>query len=247
MKIEIICTFYQDEYFAPIFMKHYAWADTIHALIDESTTDRTEEIINSFPNAMVEKFRFPDGMDDILKIDMLTEVYKESKADWVVILDSDEFLFTLPFDYGVRQVIEDTRVSDVVTAKMFQVYRHVDDVDVDPDAPIIFQRRHGDPNTQYGINSEYNKPIIIRTGKQVVVCPGHHFIHVTDFMIGGNNVYGAHWCNADPLITVPRRMRAMARQSQSNLQKGLSIQHHNLTEDKILEELRGHCYDPLLF
>lgn len=247
MKIEIIATFFDDEIFAKFFIEHYWWADKIMAIVDTETTDQTPDILRSGKNVSIEYFSYPAGFDDIIKVGMLTSMYKRSTADWVIILDADEFLFTIPQGVGVRRVLESTIVPDVVTAKLFQVYRHHEDDDIDYKRPLLYQRTHGDPNTIIGPNSEFNKPICIRSRKDITILPGQHFIHGNNIVLGGNNIYGAHWCNADPAITIPRRLRAKARQSKSNIEKGLSIQHHNVTKESIQAELDKHLYDPILF
>jgi glycosyltransferase involved in cell wall biosynthesis len=246
MIIEVIATFYNDEFLAPFFFRHYAWATRIRAMIDSATTDRTMEIAREYYNVIPQLFSFPQGMDDILKRENINRWYRESSADWVIMVDADEFLFA---PTAIRVILAETNMSDVVCAKLFQVYRHRSDKDLDPDIPVIIQRRHGDPNTSTGSNREFNKPCIVRTGKDIEFHVGNHYIDIMSppFTIGGNIVYGAHWCNADPCFCVDRRLRAMKRQGERNLAMGLSIQHHNITRESVIEECNRHLDDPQLF
>lgn len=222
------------------------------SIIDTATTDQTPDVLRRYPNVAIEYFTYPQGFDDIIKVQMLTSMYRRRSGaltgnDWIIILDADEFLFTIPFEVGVRRVLEHTRVPDFVSAKLFQVYRHHSDGDVDFNKPVLFQRRHGNPNTIIGPNSEFNKPICIKANRKITILPGQHFLHCDNVIVGGNNVYGAHWCNADPSITIPRRLRAKSRQSKSNLDNGLSIQHHFVTKESIKHDLDDHLNDPLVF
>jgi len=176
---------------------------------------------------------------------MLTELYRESKSDWVMIVDSDEFLFTRPYNFGIRNLINETNMSDVIVAKLYQVYRHWTDRDINPNQPALFQRRHGDSNTSMGTNREYNKPCIVRGGKSVDFHVGTHYLNAYGrFTVGGNNVYGAHWVNADPSFCVERRLRAKERQSKRNLDMEMSVQHHFVTRESIIEECEKHLDDP---
>lgn len=248
MKIEIITLFYNDEFLAPFFFKHYSWADNIIAMVDIASTDRTLEIAREYPNVTPVEFEFTDGMDDIDKMEFQTQAYLNSDADWIFILDSDEFIFTIPFDFGVRNFLAETHLSDVVVAKLFQVFRHRTDKDLDVNVPVWEQRCHGDPNTYTGLNKEFNKPCVIRGGKSVAIGGGCHYLYVNaKFIIGGNNLYGAHWVMADPCFCVDRRLRAKERQSKRNLDLKLSVQHHHVTRESILAECEAHLDDPEIF
>lgn len=245
MRVETISTFYNDEVMAELYCRHYEWVDRINAFVDVAGEDGTVEVLARFPNVNIQEFEFPAGMDDVIKADLLNGAYRRCDADWILMVDADEFVFSVPYELGMRGILEQTVMSDVMSVKLFNVYRHWTDKDVDVSKPPLFQRRHGDPNTSVGENAQFNKPCIVRGRRNVVFHIGNHYISCGDgFVVGGNNAYGAHWCNADASFCVDRRLRAKARQSADNLEHGRSLQHHHVTRQSITAECASHLHDP---
>lgn len=256
---------YNEEFLAPFFLKHYAWADRITLLYDRDTTDNTRAIATAYPNVHITPFRFPDMMDDALKIDIINKVYTESKADWVLCVDADEFVFFKEdgvFQYDLPRYIEKHPGYDLFFVSLFQIYRHSDDADLDPALPAIPQRRHGDPNITTGINLLYNKPILIRGGleRSIAWSPGCHSIRIdkdeysitshaaAPIAIAPATLMEAHWAMADPAFAVERRVKnRRLRQSKNNLEQKMTVQHHDVTVKSIMKEFAEHMNDPQLF
>jgi hypothetical protein len=128
----------------------------------------------------------------------------------------------------------------LIRVKLYNIYRNVNEGDLNVDIPVKFQRRHGVHQPIY------NKPIIAKGGLDIEWYPGNHFVTgVTSSDIG---VIGAHWSNADPCFCVNRRVKNRRdRQSKYNLQHGLTIHHHYITEEDVLKECEDHYYDPMVF
>jgi hypothetical protein len=260
MKIDVITMWYNEEFLAPFFLSHYSFADTIHILLDEETTDNTREIISKFKNVHVIPVRFPDMLDDILKIDTINRLYRSIDSDWVIVVDSDEFVFSLPLNKNLRDMLEQESKYNLFYVQMWQVFRHRSDADLDPNLPAINQRRHGDPNVSAGINAAYVKPIVVRSSLNIEWDTGcHRFVNKSRFeqmrdIIRGKRIlaspqplYGAHWQMADPEFAVERRVRRKERLSQRNLELGLGTHNFHITEQQIREECDKHLDDPLLF
>jgi len=260
MKIDVITMWYNEEFLAPFFLGHYSFADTIHILLDEETTDNTREIISKFKNVNVIPVRFPDMLDDLLKVRTINDLYRSIGSDWVIVVDSDEFLFPQPLDKAFHEVLGQESTYDLFNAQMWQVYRHRSDADLDSTLPAIYQRRHGDPNVSTGINAAYVKPIIVRSGLDIQWLPGCHELKRKWFpgriwnTITGKRIvtspqviHGAHWQMADPDFAVARRLRRKARLSKRNLEEGMGIHNFHVTEQQIREECGCHLDDPLLF
>ena len=174
MKIDVITMWRNEAFLAPFFLKHYSFADTIHILYDETTTDNTLEIISKFENVHVIPIRFPEKLDDILKIEMVNSVYLSIECDWVIAVDCDELVFPLPPTRNLRELLQQEGKYNLFIVQMWQIYRHRTDSDLDPSQPAIYQRRHGDPSS--GINVIYAKPIIVRSGLGLRWEPGCHSI-----------------------------------------------------------------------
>jgi len=259
MKIDIISMWYNESFLVPFFLKHYSWADTIHLLIDEETTDSTLEIVQKFDNVEVIPVRFPDMLDDLLKVKKINNLYRSLDSDWVIAVDSDEFVFPLPLNRDIRDVLQQESKYNLLYAQMWQVYRHRCDSDLDPNLPAILQRRHGDPDVSSSINASYVKPIVVRSSLDIEWAPGCHVIwkskigQIWDVIRGKqilpspHCIYGAHWAMADPELGVLRRIQRKERISKRNLELELGSRNFYITEEQIREECSRHLDDPILF
>lgn len=241
--IEVISFFYNESFMAPFFLNHYSYADKITVLYDDATTDNTREIISNYPNAQIVPFTFPNLFDDVLKVETIRDYYLHSECDWVIIPDSDEFVFCDDLhEFLSRQV------SDIVRVRLYQVYRHANEKDLDPSIPIYLQRRHGDPDVIKGQNSHGTKPIIARRGRRVHWMPGIHSVwnpHRHTF--ADETLIGAHWCMADPCFSIDRRMRGMYRQGENNKKARMSYHNDFVDPELVRQECEQHRYDKELF
>jgi hypothetical protein len=254
-RIEIITFVYNEEFLLPFFLKHYDWVDRINVIYDQDSTDKTLEILNSNRKVNVIPFRFPDMMDDVLKVNKINEVYRNLKPKgWVIVVDCDEFIFI------DRKKIERLQCY-VSKTKLFNVYRNVSDSDLDVNKPIKGQRCHG------VFDEVYNKPIIARIGLDLAWHVGNHNVLITTpFLsklnlkikksvlrqesdaVSENGIIGAHWANADTCFCVKRRViDRRDRQSKFNLDNHLTYQHHNITVECVLNECESHEHDNLVF
>ncbi len=249
LKIAIVSAWYNEELLAPLFLRHYDFADEIHIILDTATNDRTEEILRADPRVIIHRQVYPpDGLDWTIKQAKIDEVYSQVKSDWVFVVDADEFLFKSG-EKDIKRFLA-RQPGEVMWAKLWQVYRHEWDKDIDYSKPPVSQRRHGIPlepeSRDYHMpDRAYLKPIVIRGGKDPKWnCGCHNYfgrlIECMDMMDG------AHWHMADPGIAVRRRMQTKARQGRKNLQFGLGIQNHYITEKAILYECWLHRNDPIV-
>ncbi|MFC2067705.1 glycosyltransferase family 2 protein [Chloroflexota bacterium] len=250
VKIAAVTMVYNEALILPYFLRHYGCLDEIRVLYETDTTDESLAILIRAPNVVVEKCHIEGGLDDIEKINIINKTVQSIKADWVYVVDPDEFVFPpngiSPSDFLRRQT------CDVVRSGMFQVYRNRSDKDLDPSLPPVPQRIHGDPDLFSTIteanrpsNSMYIKPNVVRTSKGIQFLPGHH-------QIDGNpqasdELYvGAHWQMADPSIALHRRMERKARISKRNKVLRMGWQHFGVTVDRIKKELECHLDDPAI-
>ncbi|MBP7509524.1 MAG: glycosyltransferase family 2 protein [Prolixibacteraceae bacterium] len=260
MKIDIITMWYNEASLAPFFLNHYSYADTIHILLDEEVNDNTQKIAEKYENVRIIPVRFPDKLDDILKIETINSIYHSIDSDWVIVVDSDEFVFSLPFYTNIRDILENESKYNLFNVQLWQVYRHRDDNDLNPDLPAIFQRRHGDPNVTTGLNSSYVKPIIVHSGLEIEWQPGCHLLARKNIIrrlgsyVRGKNailsphlIHGVHWAMADPAIAIKRRIDRKDRLSKRNIETRLGFQNIDITEEQIRRECDQHLDDPLLF
>ncbi len=243
-KVEVITIWYNEAFLAPFFLNNYAFADHIRIIDDVETKDNTYEIVCKYRNASIEYIQFPDGFDNDIAVAKLNKCYGESKADWVIAVDADEFVFS--------DDLHNTLISnnaDVFYVRLYQVYRNVNDKDLDPSIPTKIQRRHGDENAVKGQNKAGMKPIVVRTGlKNMKWMPGQHNIWNRHRYVTSSKILpGVHWMMADPSFCVERRMRGRMRQSKQNIIRGNSSHYNTITEEQVREELSQHLNDQRLF
>jgi len=244
VKIAAVTMIYNEALILPYFLRHYRYLDVIHVLYETDTTDDSLELLMRAPNVVIEKGHIEGGLDDIEKISLINRAVQRTKADWVYVVDADEFIFPpnneSPYDFLKRQS------SDVVRSGMYQVYRHRNDSDLDPFSAPVPQRTHGDPDlfstdqqNNRASNSLYVKPNIVRPSKGIRFLPGHHQIE-GDPEVSSELYVGAHWQMADPSFALSRRMERKARISERNRAHQMGWQHFDVSVDKIKEECLLH-------
>jgi len=265
MKIELITMLYNEEFLAPFFLNHYSWVDKIHIILDADTNDNTELIAREYPNVEIEHFKFPDMMDDVIKVKKINDKYSTlTDSDYVILVDSDEFIFCNQIDKPVRLHLENTQ-KDVYFVNLWQIYEHETDLPLDPNESIPYQRRHGDPNMNDPDNIMYIKPAIVKGGKNLYWTYGNHelvyegnrlswqtrnieMMKALNVSVKRNEMLqGSHWKLADLKETIKRRiLNRKQRQSQANITRGLTIQYHHITEEDIIQEYNKNKNQPVV-
>ncbi len=266
LTVELITIWYNEEFLAPFFLNHYSWVDKIHLLIDADTNDGTAEIAGRYPNVEITYVEFPDMMDDQLKANQFNSVYRSIVgADYVIVVDSDEFVFCNQIEKPVKTHIGET-LKDVYFVHLWQIYDHESDLPPDPSVSVPLQRRHGDPNIRNNAtNLSYVKPCIVKGGLNIVFDVGNHQLQYDDVRISifGRNtqemirknvtvrpvdtLQGSHWKLVGLERTIKRRITdRKLRQSKNNLKNNFSYQYHDVTEDEIIREYEANKNNPVV-
>jgi len=248
MKIAIVTHWYNEEDLAPFFLKLYSYVDKIFLFLDVDTGDNTRSICENYDNVEIIDFCFPEGFDDYLKVDHVNEFVKTlaNKFDWVYAIDSDEFIFPPRGYNSAKEFLAKQNSFNMVRAKMFQVYKHVTDEDLDVSRPVLTQRVHGDPDLTSHPNWTYCKPVIVRPEAGIEWNPGFHTnIEGTHIREAKEHFWGAHWANVDLDIAIERQIYGRkARLSPRQIRTGATIQHIHVTEEKIRNRFEKHKNDP---
>ena len=217
MEVEIISLYYQDEFLIPFYMRHYAWADKI-TLITKTLSS---------------------GINNEAQAAWYTEAYQNSKADWVIVCDIDEFVFV------ARETLQDIPSGITVKeASLYDIYPHWEEsVTLDPKIPVKDQRRHG-----FLLDPFYIKPIILRGGLNITLGVGRHGLSGSGVKIGPRDIIGAHWRNCSLQYALDTRLKKRKdRFCKEDIEKGYSLRDRLETEESIRSEFAG-CRDyPLVF
>jgi len=217
--ITVITPWRNEEFLAPLFLKHYDFADQIIILLDESTDDGTiDKIQYSGANTIisVKKLEMPAGFDSYLSKKQIDEQYSRIKNGWVILVDADEFI-KIP-EMGMREYLSNVEAG-VIEIMFWQIYQHKTENRLNDYTPVFEQRKHG-IRTRREI---WNKPCIVRAGKGYEWDVGHHNIHPY-INIHNEFLPGSHWAMADVDLTIIRRILGhVDRQSEADIRAGIDL------------------------
>jgi len=252
---------YNEAFLAPFFLNHYVWVDKIHILLDADTDDATEEIALRYANVSIERFTFPDMMDDLIKSRKINEKYRSiNDADYVIVVDSDEFMACNRLADSVKDHII-TKGKNLYFSTLWQVYQHEDEKELDATKSALSQRLHGDP----AVANCNIKPTVARAGLDMVWGVGNHSVvlngqHMSwltpnvDIMakqkvsvIPADMLQGAHWRLFDLEEVITRRTRNRSdRQSLVNLATNLSSHLHKASAADVIAEFNRMKSSPIV-
>lgn len=248
--ITVITAWYNEEFLASIFLRHYSFADEIIILLDESTNDDSVNIINRFkiyplymyrPLITVKKLVMPNGMDDQLKQSQINSEYKKINTGWVIIADADEFI-KIPSD-GLECFLEPI-AADVVKVDYVQMYQNKSELPLNRIYPPFEQRRYGKRN---GFE-RWRKPAVVKAGKGLKWTVGHHEINARPDQIHNEMLLGAHWYMADQHLAIERRINGRKnRMSPENYKAQMSAHNFTITEHDIEDVCRANMNCPRVF
>lgn len=258
LEIEVITMMYNEAFLVPLYVRHYApWVDKFTVFYNESTDGTRNELERAAAECGVKSlnivpFEFPNGFDDVQKIERINQAVRESTADFVICVDTDEFVHPWPFESTSPRVELAKESGDVVYCAMFQSYRHVTDVDIDRTTPPLFQRRHGDPDFYFNLEGKrillkdiYTKPCIVRPESGAQFTLGCHGLLAQKD--GSTKWRGVHWGRADDFCVLRYVRDRRDRFSEENRRNNRGVHLFGVTEQTILAELKAHENDPKLF
>jgi hypothetical protein len=247
--LTVITSAYNEGFLAPLFFRHYAFAERIILLLDADTTDNTADIARHFKNVEIQPLVYPDGLDDGIKVEAINYHYSRVPRGYVLNVDMDEFAF-----------IEDNKYSkyDLSHIQLYNVYRHYSESDLSIEKSVKEQRRHG------FLEPFYCKPILVRAGLNLRWHHGNHGVTIYRTDTNGGTVtirdnwtlsrvasvnlhpcLGAHWANADLSFCIQRRVtNRRNRLSANNLKNGWGVQYFTISEADVINECRIHENDP---
>jgi len=111
MNIYCFTICYNEEVILPHFLKHYSeFCDKIF-VYDDKSTDKSREIIKSFPKAVLLDYPYDDEINDEAFAKLKSNCWKEYKdeCDYVIVCDDDELLYS----EDIKKLIEDNKECTV--------------------------------------------------------------------------------------------------------------------------------------
>jgi glycosyltransferase involved in cell wall biosynthesis len=118
MKIEVYAVCFNEERLLPYFIRHYSQFADI-CVYDNYSTDRSIEIMDKAGVKHIEFNTDGEFREDIM-VDIRNNAWKDSKADWIIVVDIDEFVYhkDLPSALAVAR-------GTVIAPRMFEMYSDV--------------------------------------------------------------------------------------------------------------------------
>lgn len=228
------------------FLNHYQFADEIVILLEESTNDKSKDIIKKYDNARIVMCNTGAKLNDRILSDIMSDYLPFMDVDWVIRADADEFAFP----YGnkdPRKVLLEVK-GDVINIWFRWVYRHKTETDLDSNKETIWQRRHGGNYTIWpGMGNKYLKPGIVKPKCGIRWNPGDQSYQKNSKISVSFNLEwdGVHWQTADCNEWIRRNNKNESRLSQENIKNKWGVK--NFTSEMIKEECKKHLNDPQLF
>jgi glycosyltransferase involved in cell wall biosynthesis len=93
--VHVYALCWNEEKILPYFLRHYGRIASKIVIYDNESTDRSVEIIRSYPNTEVISYHTGGKLNDFKYLEIKNNVWKRSRggADWVIVVDMDEFLY----------------------------------------------------------------------------------------------------------------------------------------------------------
>jgi len=130
MNIEIYSLCHQEAKIIPYFMRHYTQYGKVF-LFEGHSTDDSARLAESL-GATIIPFDTSNEVRDDMFVDMKNNCWRQSKADWVIVCDMDEFLYHPNFVYYLSTLQETIvaphtfeMISDVFPTTKGQIYEEV--------------------------------------------------------------------------------------------------------------------------
>lgn len=222
---------WNEEKILPFVLDYYGrFADRI-TIYDNCSTDRSREIISSYQNTQIIEFG-KDEFDDTIHNDIKNNCWKQSrgKADFVVVCDMDEFIYSPDIKASLEQLI--SQGVTVVQPEGYDMYSK--------DYPTYSKGILITDIVKRGIRSQWFDKCILFDPHAVVEIyykPGAHECHPVG-RINRSSTTGfklLHYKNIGLEQTIQRIHTYAQRLSKENIEKDLGT-HYLEDEQKQIEE-----------
>lgn len=220
--IDVFAICYNEEVLLPHFIYHYKKMGANITIYDNQSTDRSKEIILETGCNYIE-YDSNNQIRDDLYMRIKNICWKQSKADWVIVCDIDEFI-EVNFDVSKYTIIN-TKGYDMIGL---------------PDSVL--------PAKRLGVqNPLYSKHIMFRPSafKEINYGPGCHKCKPEGNISGSMEIANLlHYKYISEEYVYKRHLMYEERLSDVNKHYGWGIEYNDVTYHKIkhkFEELRSQC------
>lgn len=223
MKIETFTVCYNEEKMLPYFLRHYIQYGSV-TIFDNYSTDNSVKIANE-SGANVIQFNSDDKFREDILMHLRNVCWKESKADWVIIADVDEFVYHKGLQLALAR-----SMGTVILPHMFEMYSDV--------FPTTIGQIYDE--VRYGVEMR-SKMCIFRPLeiKEMNYEAGNHFARPDgNFILDvRSGIINMHFKNLSLNYMIDRYETLYMRQSQENIDNNWGW-HMAKTPEKFEEEFK---------
>ena len=225
-------------------LKHYSSFCRNITLFDNNSTDDTVKIVKrEFPAVKVVTFSSEDTLNESALLNVKNNCWKDSMADYVIVCDTDEFLFAENMEEKLMELKNKKVTIPVITGYNMQSETFPDNYDI----PIFEQVRTG------ARERSFDKQIIFNPNRLIEInydpgCHGCSPVYKEDALLDEVVQFNLlHYKYLSREYLYKRHAAYVERMSDFNKEKGFAIEYHLGKEhvDKCFEQLYKHVYNVL--
>lgn len=162
--VHVYAMCWNEEKILPYFLRHYGRIASKIFIYDNESTDRSVEVIRSYPNTEVIPFSTGRELNERRLTSIRNHAWKKSrgKADWVIVVDADEFLYHPDLigclkSYRQKEITISTLVGYEMVSDTFPKIEGMiyDEVKLGVRNKVFDKTCVFDPNAIYGINYNF--------------------------------------------------------------------------------------------
>ncbi len=210
--VDVFVITYNEEFILPHFISHYQnhFGASI-TVFDNKSTDRTVEIAKQ-AGCIVKSYDTSNQIRDDVYLSVKNNCWKNSKADWVIVCDADEFL-EAPFNVGMLTLLN-VKGYDII----------------------------GGVNSRLGTaNKMFNKTVMFKPGviREINYRPGCHACSPAGEVISGAaHAKLLHRKYISEEYVFKKHLEYKARLSQFNKQYALGIEYEQASEEWVKQKFK---------
>ena len=228
---------WNEEKMLPFMFQHYDSKVSQYFIYDNGSTDASHQIITNHPKTELIPF-VTDGFNDEIQNAIKNECWKSSigKADYVIVCDIDEFLYSPDIDDLLSQ-LKKSNIS-IPQSQGFDMCS-IDFTEFQKSLTLVDQLKTG------VYNNDYSKCILFNPYKIVDINyePGAHFCRPTGLISTSEQpLYNVlHYKNLGLDYVLERARQYRLRMSDENISKGYALQYlgeENTIKKRVSDQLQ---------
>jgi glycosyltransferase involved in cell wall biosynthesis len=217
MKIHLYAVAWNEEFMMPFFMRHYAKFCEKIIIYDNESTDGTAEIVEKM-GGEIRTWSSNNKLDDSMYLEIKNNAYKKSRgsADWVIVCDSDEFIY----HPNLVNLLSEYKSMGINFPKT-EGYEMIPNCFIEKDCDLVDNYKYGSRYVNLDKRAIFNPNLEIKYG------PGCHSSNTPELAVQSENadIKILHYKYLNPNYLILRHKLLGSRLSDSNIQHNWGVQY----------------------